>query len=266
MWMQALVAAGVPHLGEAFPKDWGDSPLREANPEGFFEGPYVNGVFFGTNPLPDGRYLQPKALAGTVAKVFVPGVLRTERAYIEGVIANVREWREYEASVTRLHELNAERLRQTDPDAHIPDLLPPAIQWWVENFSLVRDASTRGYPLQLQTYRQVLEEPRGPLEDALALMGSENIDAALGTVDPSRRTKKELQSQSVEPRMAQMFDDFYGQVATGQAFDSTFVRACVGLTRELEPQLHRARFEAMMRSLQAGAPPPAAFMMAAAME
>lgn len=266
MWMQALVAAGIPHLGEAFPADWGDSPLREANPDGFFEGPYVNGVFFGTNPSPDGRYLQPQALSGTVAKVFVPGVLRTERVYIEGVVANVREWREYEASVTRLHQLNAERLRKDDPSAYVPELLPPAIQWWVENFSLVRDAATRGYPLQLQTYRQVLEEPRGPLEAALAVIGAGDIDAALAAVDPARRTKKELESQSVEPRIARMFDEFHERVAAGEPFEPPFIRACADLTRELEPLLHRSRFERMMRSLQAGAPPPAALMMAAAME
>ena len=77
MWMQVLAAAGFPTLGEAFPRDWGRT-IREANPEGFFESPLRNGIYYATNPSPrTGAYLAPEATRRTVVKVFVPGLVKT---------------------------------------------------------------------------------------------------------------------------------------------------------------------------------------------
>ena len=53
----------------------------------------------------------PAEVVGWVVKVFVPGVVRSEWSYIEHVIANVRPWREYEASVNRLWRLEDESRR-----------------------------------------------------------------------------------------------------------------------------------------------------------
>ena len=52
MWMQVLQAAGLPILGKAFPRNWGTGPLRDANPDGFYETLLRNGIYFATNPHP----------------------------------------------------------------------------------------------------------------------------------------------------------------------------------------------------------------------
>ncbi|MFY0539002.1 hypothetical protein [Nannocystis pusilla] len=108
MWMQVLRAAGFPVLGEAFPRGFTET-LHQANPAGFYESILRHGIYFRTNPHPvTGEYFLPEHVEGYVVKVFVPGVIRSERAYITHLIANVREWREYEASILRLYALERE--------------------------------------------------------------------------------------------------------------------------------------------------------------
>ena len=94
MWMQILTAAGLPAVGEAFPKSWGDGPLREANPRGFFESTLRDGIAWHTNPDPrTGFYLHPDAARGHCVKVFLPGLARTDLAFVEGALLTVRDWR-----------------------------------------------------------------------------------------------------------------------------------------------------------------------------
>ena len=61
MWMQVLQAAGLPILGKAFPRNWGTGPLRDANPDGFYETLLRNGIYYATNPHPrTGKYFLPE--------------------------------------------------------------------------------------------------------------------------------------------------------------------------------------------------------------
>src|SRR5688500_18403904 len=95
MWMQILRAAGFPTLGEAFPRDWART-IRQANPEGFYESPLRTGIYYATNPNPrTGAYLFPQSTRRTAVKVFVPGLVRSDMAFVDRVIATMRNPREY---------------------------------------------------------------------------------------------------------------------------------------------------------------------------
>ncbi|HET6583353.1 MAG TPA: hypothetical protein VFG69_07895 [Nannocystaceae bacterium] len=265
MWMQILVAAGLPVLGEAFPKNWQGGALKDANPEGFFEGPYRDGLFFATNPAPNGNFMKPEDTRQKIVKVFVPGVLRTEYSYIEGVIANVREWREYEASVDRLWELDDRQRLQEAPDAPPTLRLPAELEWWTENYALVRDRHIRGYPTLLQTYDQVLDDPEKYVARALQLVGSGDLRAAMTAVKPARRTKKDVPSNTLEPRLAQVFDDLYAAIRGEQPFTPAFVERLIAVNKELEPKMAAARMQRARQMIERGGPPPPVFMLAASM-
>ena len=82
LWMQILIAAGIPHFGEAFPRDW-ENTLKEANKEGFYESMLRAGIYYATNPHPKtGAYFFPEQVEGHCVKVFIPGLVRTDRAFI----------------------------------------------------------------------------------------------------------------------------------------------------------------------------------------
>jgi hypothetical protein len=266
MWMQALTAAGVPILGDPFPKNWANGALRLANPDGFYEGLYRDGIFFGTNPHPDnGQYLRAEDTRGTAVKVFIPGVVRSELAFIDGVIANIREWREYEASVNRLWALEDEQRAAEAPDKPIPLRVPGALEWWGENFALLRDRFQRGYPLLLHTYDEVLADPATCVARALALIGAGDLDKAIAAIDPHARTQTRPASDSVEPRIARVFDELYFAIANRTPIEGALQRLLVDTDRELQPQLLEIKMQRVRRSMLAGERPPAAFLMAASM-
>jgi hypothetical protein len=237
MWMQTLAAAGVPILGSAFPRGW-ERTIKEANPDGFFESILREGVYFRTNPHPvTGDYFLPDAVEGYAVKIFIPGVIRTERAYIGHVVANVREWREYEASILRLYALEHAAERERRPDAEQPEYFPPAYEWWMENFALVRDISLRRYPARLQTYDSVLAEPERIVREVLAWIGTGDVEAAVAAIKPERRTQHRPTSDAVEPALAQVFDDLYAAVGEGKGFSKALLATLNATNQRLLPQL-----------------------------
>ena len=93
MWMQILRDGGIELIGEAFPKKW-DQTIREANPHGFYESPLRRGINFTTNPHPQtGAYLAPEPTRNHAVKVFAPGLVRSDLAYIDRVVVTMRPWR-----------------------------------------------------------------------------------------------------------------------------------------------------------------------------
>ncbi len=260
MWMQVMQAAGLPILGQAFPRNWGNSALRGANPDGFYESLLRNGVYYRTNPHPQtGKYFLPEHVAGYAVKVFVPGVIRSERAYIEYVLANVREWREYEASINRLYAMEAENLdkqRAKGVEVEEPFNFPPAYEWWMENFALVRDISLRRYPALLQTYDQVLEDPAGVIGRVLGKIGHGDVDAAVAAVKPDNRTQTRPESDAVEPKLARVFDDLYAAVAAGKGFGPALLRTLndtnQALLSELTQLQHKVAHSQIQRQAKAG--------------
>ena len=100
MWMQILVAAGYPWIGEVFPARWSES-IGAANPRGFFESPLRKGIYWATNPDPQtGRFLFPQATRRHLVKVFIPGLVRTDYAYLDRVVATMRPSRAKARSLT----------------------------------------------------------------------------------------------------------------------------------------------------------------------
>ena len=163
MWMQLLTAAGFPPIGDAFPRNW-ETTLKDANPGGFWESELRRGIYYETNPDPKtGTYLFPEQTAGHAVKVFVPGLIKTDRAFIGKVIATVRPWRQYLSSVNRLYaiERDAKEAARKDTSNRLPPAvaMSPIIEWWVENFSLISDIVTRRYPFYMVAYDSVLDAP-----------------------------------------------------------------------------------------------------------
>lgn len=244
MWMQVLRAAGIPILGEAFPRRWDKTPLREANPDGFYESILRQGIYFATNPHPvSGKYFTPEDVEGYAVKVFIPGVIRSERAYITHLLANVRAWREYESSMRRLYALEDQGLRELANPLE-PVRFPPALEWWMENFALVRDISLRKLPYRLQTYDDVIARPQAIVASVLEWIGSGDVEAAVAAVKPENRTQIDTgESEPIEPELARVFDELYAAVAAGKGFSSSLLRLLNDTNQAMLPRLAKLQQE-----------------------
>ncbi|MEC7949235.1 MAG: hypothetical protein VX265_16820 [Myxococcota bacterium] len=205
MWMQILKAAGFPVIGDAFPKQW-ERSIKDANPAGFYESKLRSGIYFKTNPHPKtGAFLHPDKTRHHAVKVFIPGLCRTDYAYLSRVLSTMRDWREYTASLERLHAFEDayNRTRDLRPgeteeqrQASLARLgerrgkLPPPVEWWFETYELVRDVATRRYPFHLVTYRKLLQDPEMEITRALKWIGKGDVAAAIAAVRPGLRTQE----------------------------------------------------------------------------
>ncbi|MCX4244174.1 hypothetical protein [Paraliomyxa miuraensis] len=243
MWMQILVAAGLPVIGEAFPGNWEQS-LRQANPHGFHESLLRHGVYYRTNPHPiTGEYVRASDARGHAVKVFLPGLVRTDAAYLDRVIVTVRPWREYEASLHRLHVLDERNMRSDRRRARAARLrMPPALEWWDDHITFLRDLSVRGYACHVQSYDGVLEDPRGVITRTLAWLDVDaDVEAAVAAVQPQARTQRAPESDAVAPHVAEVFDAFYEAVHRGDGLDSALIARLNRIHQELEPEIRRQR-------------------------
>jgi hypothetical protein len=238
LWMQILIAAGIPHFGEAFPRDW-ENTLKEANKEGFYESMLRAGIYYATNPHPKtGAYFFPEQVEGHCVKVFIPGLVRTDRAFIGRVIATVREWREHEASLLRLNAMeDADRARAGGDETAPPERMPPALEWWAENFSLVRDISIRRYPVHAQSYDGLLRDPERVIRETIAWVGRGDAEKALAQPKPERRTFQRPSSSSVPSEVAEVFDELYAAIDQRKELPQSFLLKLNETNERLTPML-----------------------------
>lgn len=260
MWMRILGAAGLEVIGDAFPGKWGDR-IRDANPGGFYESLLRRGVYFATNPHPrTGAYLSPEATRGHAVKVFIPGLIRSDLAFIEKVIASMRPWREYVGSLNRLYDMeHAAREREAGKELPRPVRLPPALEWWSENYSLLSDVLTRRYPIHWLAYDSVLARPAELIPEAIGWLGVGDAEAAVAVVDPASRTQdtssSPVEAPEVEPEDARVFDAFYEQVRDRKPIEVDFIDELNATNERLAPSiaeaLDRVRADALRRRAEA---------------
>jgi hypothetical protein len=241
MWMHVLVAAGLPIVGERFPAGWGEL-LREANPDGFFESELVAGINWRTNPDPQtGAYLAPHQTRQHAVKVFIPGLVRSDVAFLDRVVATVRDWRSYVASTRRLSAMQgAERT-----------VLPPALEWWCSNFALVRDLAIRGYPVHVLSYDSFLRDPAGVAREVLDWLGCGDAERAAAVVrpaasrEPTTATDAELADGIGSGHLA-VFDELYTTIDEGRALTASLVERLNRTDVELRPAVleHQASIDA----------------------
>ena len=259
MWMQVLKAAGLPILGEAFSKDWGET-IREANPEGFYESPLRHGINFRTNPHPTtGAYLFPGATRTHAVKVFIPGLVRSDVAFVDRVLGTMREWRAYHRSLERLYTMehrNRSRLRGEELPS--PCHVPPALEWWSENYALLSDVLTRGHALHLVAYESTLGEPERIVPEAIEWLSVPDLDAdaAVAAVRPELRTQVDSEELStpveplpvpgddpdavVPPEAAEVFDTLYARVRDRKGLDGPFIDRLNETHEALQPRIEEA--------------------------
>lgn len=219
--MQALTSAGLPSVGEAFPANWKER-IYQANPSGFYESDLRHGIHSKTNPHPvTGVRFSPDQVSGVAVKVFIPGLIKTDAEYIGRVVATVRPWREYEASIGRLYKME---------DAALPVGSTPIprmkshLEWWDENSSMIHDIYMRRYSVNVVSYDNVFDDPEKIIGETIKWIGLEmDVDAAVKTVNPKHRTQKDVESNSFEGKLAAVCDELYEYIHRRKGIPKPFL-------------------------------------------
>ena len=232
MWMQILNAAGFTPFGEAYPLRWNEN-FGELNPEGFYESLLRNGIYYATNPHPQtGQYFLPEQVEKHAVKVFIPGVVRTERAYLGRVLTTVRQFREYEASANRLYAIEDKKRLPEE----IPPSLPSALEWWRDNFAIIRDVGVRGYPAHFQSYDSLLKDPEKAVRAVLSWIGEGDVKEAVAAVKTELRTFERPEGgTAISDEYAEVFDDLYDHIDQQKALEPSFLKKLNAIQVRLAP-------------------------------
>lgn len=252
MWMQILVAAGFSYVGEKFPRNWAEL-LDAANPDGFYESELVAGVYYRTNPHPvSGAFLFPEQTRSHAVKVFIPGVIRSDLAYLDRVVATMREWRQYSRSVGRLQAISREATGREEEDPRGP-VLPAWLHWWSDNFALIRDLATRRYPVHVTSYDRLLRDPQREIHEVIEWIGEGDAQAASRVVNPDRRTQGSdaPTPDGVDSRYATVFDELYAQVNEARALSQSFVNKLNETDQELRKMILEYQAHAKVEAARA---------------
>lgn len=257
MWMQILAAAGLDVIGERFPRHWGEH-LSAANPDGFYESELIAGIYFRTNPHPvSGVFLFPDQTVHHAVKVFIPGLVRSDLAFIDRVIATVRPWRAFARSRERLRALVRastsvhDQTSATD-DGEQAQALPPGLEWWSENFALIRDIATRRYASHVLSYDSLLADPDASIHAVVQWLGVGDARRGCAVVRrdrPARPTaddSDEVDATGLEARHIEVFDELYDHIHRGKSLTQALVERLNLTDRELRPRLieHNAAVKA----------------------
>ena len=222
MWMQILIEAGFPYIGKPYPKNWLNS-IGDANKEGFYESSLRRGVFHATNPDPKtGAYIRPEKSKRHTLKVFIPGLICSDLAFIYRVVGTIRPWREYVSSIRRLYTMEDAFLRK-QPKAEKMFFTPwemarmqrgtlhPALEWWRENYDLIRNFAVRGFAFNLVSYRKLLEKPKQVIPPVIKWCGGGDVNKAIRAVKPKLNTQKDttVHDSPLTGQQEMLFDEFH---------------------------------------------------------
>ena len=141
--------------------------------------------------------------------------------------------------------------------------MPAVYEWWLENFSLVRDITLRRYPARLLSYANVLADPEATIAAVLEWIGRGDLGAALTAVKPEHRTQdRPASTTTLAPEDARAFDDLYAAVADGTIFASNALLKQLSATNQrLLPELSQLQARALQAEIEHArahpGPPPA---------
>jgi len=247
MWMQILTSAGFPAFGEAFPRNWGET-IKDANPDGFYESVLRQGIYYRTNPHPrTGAYFFPEQVERHVVKVFIPGLVRTDRAFLGSVVATVRHWREYHDSLERLYAMEDEARVENKPESVRPVRIPPVFEWWSENFALIRDIVTRRFRVHVQSYDGLLSDHKTVIENTLDWLGDKDVDvaAAVAAVKPKNRTQQRDEDapvpQGLSDKVIEAFELLYRTVDERSGLGPALIGKLNEAHVEIAPRIAQAQ-------------------------
>ena len=243
MWMQILVAAGFEAIGEPFPGDW-RALLTDANPDGYWESQLLGGVYYRTNPHPiTGAFLFPDQTSFHAVKILIPGLLRSDLAYIDRVIGTVRDWREFVASRVRLKQLYREQYGLEPHEQLLRLELHPALEWWVDNYGLIRDVATRRYAAHVCSYQSLLDDPEAAITEVLRWLGRGDQARAVAVVRPERQTQRRPEGLEapddldLDARSLEVFDELYDHIHRAKPLSAAFLVALNDTDARLRPRL-----------------------------
>jgi hypothetical protein len=133
--------------------------------------------------------------------------------------------------------------------------LPPALEWWVDNFGLLRDIATRRYAAHVCSYQSLLEDPEAAIAEVLRWLGRGDQARAVEVVRPERQTVHASaptpEHPEVDAEEIEVFDELYDHIHRGRALSAAFLVKLNDTDARLRPRLLAHEAQARVAAAQA---------------
>jgi hypothetical protein len=151
---------------------------------------------------------------------------------------------------------------QRGPNTPVPERMPPWLEWWDENFSLMRDILVRRHSVHVQSYDGLLADPAKVITRLFEWLAEPDVDvaAAIAAVHPGNRTQHRPEVEGVPASAAETFDELYRSVDEQHGLPRSLMERLNATQRELAPLVneHRKRLAQNRRPRRSPGSPPAA--------
>jgi hypothetical protein len=125
--------------------------------------------------------------------------------------------------------------------------MPAALEWWAENFALVRDIFIRRYAVHAQSYDGLLRDPERVVRETIAWLGRGEAERALKAPKPEHRNFQRVASDgsggSVPREAAEVFDELYAAIDQRKELSKAFLLRLNETNERLAPEIdeHKRR-------------------------
>jgi len=212
--------------------------------------------------------------------------MKSDVAFLYRVIATIRDWKEFCVSFSQVSATENEYFIKKIQNLALPDFglsaeefiafktdpIHPALQWWENNFGLILNAKTRGFPFYCIAYDQLLEQPhniipmvlkwcinplpndilslemRGHHPKTKELISNLNIEKAIEIVRPDQKRQHKGNISNIDfpfaDKVRDTFDEFYDCFNNKkQVISSSFASKLNECHLVLEPFIKQQRIE-----------------------
>ena len=125
----------------------------------------------------------------------------------------------------------------------------PALEWWRENYDLIRDFATRGYAFNLVSYSKLLDDPDGVIAPVLRWCGAPDVEKGIAEVEQSLRTQKEVtvSDSPLTSEQETLFDEFHDFFYRQAPLSGTFIQTMNEIDEVLRPIIDEAKKKGQQR-------------------
>jgi hypothetical protein len=125
--------------------------------------------------------------------------------------------------------------------------MPPLLEWWQENYLLLRDIVTRRYRVHVQSYDGLLAGPEKVVRETIAWLGTGDAEAAAKAVKPEHRTQRRASPESngarleLDPAFEEIFELLYATVDERRPLGAEVIGRFNEVNADLLPRIKEAQ-------------------------
>jgi hypothetical protein len=123
--------------------------------------------------------------------------------------------------------------------------LHPALEWWRENYDLIRNFATRRFAFNLVSYQKLLSAPAEVIPPVIKWCGGGDAEKAIAVVKPKLNTQKEtiVEDSPLSAEQEELFDELHDYFYRQDPLTASFIQKLNTLDEELAPMIKSNRIK-----------------------